>query len=160
MTWKPATIAAISVVDGIVVVENEGDQNALRPPAPLVYWKGTVPPNNAGPGDFYLEVDGSGDVVSVQIFTGSEQPQPLGGEIQATAPITYNSETQTVGWSGTTTDVTEGTNLYYTDQRVDGRIAASDAVVSENVREIVVLSQAQYDNIPVPSPETLYVITE
>jgi hypothetical protein len=45
--------------------------------------------------------------------------------ISATAPITYNSTTGVIGWNGTTSDVPEGSRLYYTDTRVqtygDGR---------------------------------------
>lgn len=91
MTWKPATISAISVVDGIVVVENGGDENYPRPPAPMVYWKGSNSPANANSGDFYFETDQSGNVVSVQVFSSSEQLGP----IQTSLPESSNTTVQT-----------------------------------------------------------------
>jgi hypothetical protein len=87
-----------------------------------------------------------------------------------------------------TDDVAEGENLYFTDSRVDNRIAAasvsdlsdvnttgagagdvlafdgsewvsdSDAVRSTTVSNIVTLTQAQYDDITTPDSATLYVI--
>jgi hypothetical protein len=38
--------------------------------------------------------------------------------LSGTAPITYNSTTGAIGWSGSTTDVTEGMRLYYSNARV------------------------------------------
>jgi hypothetical protein len=35
-----------------------------------------------------------------------------------------------------------------------------EAVLSDDVRTIVALTQAEYDAISVPDPETLYVITD
>lgn len=58
MTWQPAQLGAISVVDGVVVVEHGGDGDFIRPPAGIVHWKGTIAPNNALPGDLWYDTTG------------------------------------------------------------------------------------------------------
>jgi hypothetical protein len=68
MTWKPAQIAAISVVDGVVVVDHGGDANVVRPPAKVVHWRGTVAPNGGGQGDIYYKLDSTGNTLEVLIL--------------------------------------------------------------------------------------------
>ena len=50
--------------------------------------------------------------------------------LQVSAPLTSAGLLQNgfarLGWKGTTSDVPEGTNKYYTDARADARIAAHD----------------------------------
>lgn len=52
--------------------------------------------------------------------------------LRITPPLTMQGLLQNgfalLGWNGTTTDVPEGTNLYYTDARADARIAAHDTL--------------------------------
>jgi hypothetical protein len=52
-----------------------------------------------------------------QGLTGATGPQGPSGVVAADAPITYDSDTQTVGWNGDTDDVPEGANLYFTADR-------------------------------------------
>jgi hypothetical protein len=119
MTWKPAEIAAISVVDGIVVVDHGGDINSPRPPSPLVQWKGTSAPQNALSGDTYIEVDGNGNVVSVQIFSAEGQtldlqgptgPQGVAGEPGPTGPTGSIGPTGPSGPNNITTLTTTDLN--------------------------------------------------
>jgi hypothetical protein len=54
MSWQPAQLASISVVDGVVAVDHGADADYARPPAKIVYWLGSVQPNNVADGDFWL----------------------------------------------------------------------------------------------------------
>lgn len=63
----------------------------------------------------YTKVE-SEDPVFASVTTGSLKIGTLSGTLVATAGV--------VAGSGTTTDVPEGTRLYYTDERVDDRVAA------------------------------------
>jgi hypothetical protein len=56
--------------------------------------------------------------------------------VSGSGPITYDANTRVIGWAGDTDDVPEGdNNLYYTDERADGRIAAADLGDLANVDE-------------------------
>jgi hypothetical protein len=43
--------------------------------------------------------------------------------LSSSGPITYGSTTGVIGWAGSTTSVTEGTNLYWTDARFNTAFA-------------------------------------
>lgn len=47
------------------------------------------------------------------------------GDLSAVAPATYDNATGSIGWSGTTDDVGEGDNLYYTDARARAALSGT-----------------------------------
>ena len=65
----------------------------------------------------------SGSVGSTLINLGANV-EFIRDQISATGNISYNSTTGVISESLTTTDITEGDNLYFTDERVDDRVAS------------------------------------
>ena len=60
---------------------------------------------------------------SSNVLTFSANTTDIRGFISSSGNITYNSTTGVISQSLLTQDVTEGDNLYYTDERVDDRVA-------------------------------------
>ena len=60
---------------------------------------------------------------SSNVLTFSANQADIRTYISTSSNITYNSTTGVIGQSLLTQDVTEGDNLYYTDERVDDRVA-------------------------------------
>lgn len=80
---------------------------------------------------YFLKQVSSGDGVDVTqsgtngsaLLTFSSNNSYIKGLISSAGNITYNSTTGVISQSLLTQDVTEGDNLYYTDERVDDRVA-------------------------------------
>ena len=95
-------------------------------------------------------VDGTNGTNGAPGDTGAQGPQGIQGP---------------VGPSGGVTSVTGGTNITATPTVGDVVVSAPDAIVNtldtygtKKIKNIVLLTQAQYDSIPVLENEALYVI--
>lgn len=91
MSWSPAQpFTALSVVDGIVVVDHGSNANYARPPAKRVQWVGSVEPNNAETGDVWIHNAQNGQALiynaSMGIFTNSAVELSPAVSISTTEP--------------------------------------------------------------------------
>ena len=71
------------------------------------------------------------NATGVFTYTGINDAQ-IRSKLSATSPISYNSGTGDISWSGTTTNVSEGTNLYHTTARARGAISVTGSGISYN----------------------------
>jgi len=105
MTWTPASIGAVSVVDAVMFVNHGNDGAYSRPPAPLVYWSGTAEPSNAQQGDVWLNAVQPGEALvyddTVGLFRNSFVDSE-GISVGPTGPTGPAGATGPAGTAGTT----------------------------------------------------------
>jgi hypothetical protein len=95
----------------------------------------------------------------IQLRRGTASEWTTSNPVLSAGELGFETDTTKFKIGDGTTNWNGLNYLDYTDQRVDDRIAAADVVVSEDVRTIVALTQAEYDLLT-SDAETLYVITD
>ena len=159
MTWKPATISAVSITEATVTVSHGANAATPRPPAPMVIWTGTASPANAKVGDIHLISDAEGRITGVLVMADADTFMPL----------TYTDEQAAAAAdatiaASTTDDLAEGeNNLYYTQERAeaaaDSRITAALEGPSGPISAALSGLQSQIDSIPTDNFYTATVTT-
>ena len=73
-------------------------------------------------------------------WTGTQVP------FSAVAPISYNGTTGQISWGGTTSNVPEGSNLYYTDARARAALSAGTGISYNSSTGVISSTITQYSD--------------